>query len=71
MTCRTTQHDKAISARQGAYIDLKKEPQRIDELSEATEWPALGDFIRQINDSTVDERRTAEERKNGIATAGS
>ncbi len=34
---------------QGGYINFKHEPDRAAESPEAVEWPALGEFVKQIN----------------------
>lgn len=49
MVCAIFQHSRDISEKQGKYIDAKLEPERIGELPEAREWPALGEFLLGIN----------------------
>ena len=49
MVCAIFQHSRDISEKQGKYIDVKLEPERIGELPEAKEWPALGQLLNGIN----------------------
>jgi len=49
MVCAIFQHSRDISAKQGKYVDMKLEPERIGELPEAKEWPALGEFLVAVN----------------------
>jgi hypothetical protein len=47
--CYLYQFDTDQHADWGKYIDLKSEPDRSSELPEVKEWPAFGDFLRDIN----------------------
>jgi len=53
MVCAIFQHSRDVSAKQGKYIDVKLEPQRISELPEAKEWPALGSFLVDLNKTNL------------------
>jgi hypothetical protein len=53
MVCSIFQHGRDISAKQGKYVDLKLEPERVGELPEAKEWPALAEFLAQLNMTNV------------------
>lgn len=49
MSCSVIQRNKDVSATRGRYRDLKAEPEKAHELPEASDWPALGSFIEEIN----------------------
>jgi hypothetical protein len=51
--CQVYQLNHDWSAKQGQYIDLKAHPERANELPESKEWPALGEFIRSINETPL------------------
>jgi hypothetical protein len=48
-TCDVFQTEKDVSAKRGKYIDLKKQPERANELPETKEWPAFGAFLEALN----------------------
>ncbi len=49
MSCQVRQYNQDISTHQGRYIDLKQYPERANDLPEAKEWPALGEFVEAVN----------------------
>jgi hypothetical protein len=49
MSCHVTLRETAASKQEGAFVDLKQSPERISELHEAQVWPAIGNFIQEVN----------------------
>jgi hypothetical protein len=68
MACQVRQFTNNVSANQGKYLDLKRDPDRAAELPEAKEWPAFGNFIAAIN--TCEGFRTSGCMVNGLTPGG-
>ncbi len=63
MVCQVSLRKQAASEHEGAFVDLKKSPERVLELPEARDWPAFGKFLADIN-------RLADWRTSGSKAIG-
>lgn len=68
MSCEVTLRGVAISEQEGAFVDLKHFPERINELHEAQVWPAFGQFIQGIN--RLRDMRTSGSKAGGDTPGG-
>ena len=68
MSCQVTLRERAMSTQEGAFVDLKKYPERINELHEAQLWPAFGQFIQGVN--RLRDLRTSGSKADGDTPGG-
>ncbi len=69
MSCQVfLREQNAPQEGEGAFVDLKKYPERINELHEAQSWPAFGEFIRGIN--CLRDLRTSGSKAEGNTPGG-
>src|SRR5262245_645985 len=67
MVCAIYQHSRDISEKQGKFVDVKLEPDRIGELPEAKEWPAMGEFLVAVNRTNLFRTTGCNSNNNPVA----
>lgn len=68
MSCEVTLQEEGMSTQEGAFVDLKKYPERISELHEAQVWEAFGEFIQGVN--RLRDLRTSGSKADGDTPGG-